>query len=273
MENAVLTTKRDNPWRDNIIPFPTCKVTKSTAPVQARKPRNQTTESLTCYAEIANMSQYFIARKKFRDNALFITGLATGFRISDLVRLRVSDVVDTDTRTFRRVIDIHEQKTGKRTVSNVDEVLITEAMQHAITLYMNAIQWRLPGNEYLFKSRKQNGGGEYRLDESQGYRIIVEAAKAVGINLHIGSHSLKKTFLNIAHAVGSTSKLQGSSTVMTDCQILARHANMDTTLRYMTLTKQRLLSLREGVSAFLMGKTAVKELGIRYEFELDDDDA
>lgn len=236
--------------------------------------RSQTkaAEPLTSYYEIKAMSDWFILNGKYRDNALFITGLCTGFRISDLVRLRVKDVMDVESHTFKKVIDIYEMKTGKRTVSKIDEVIITEAVKRAITTYMDVIGWKVSPDDYLFKSRKKNSDGEYRLDESQGYRIMTTAAKACGLQEHVGSHTMRKTFLNIANTVGSTSKLRGSTTVMTDCQILARHSSMDVTLQYMDLTKNRLLSLREGVSAFVLGKTAVKDLKIKYEFELEDED-
>lgn len=255
--------------KSNIILFPVKRRQTTRANLLARS-ETKPAESLRSYDEIIRLSNHYISKRQYRNNALFITGLSTGFRISDLVRLRVKDIVDVNTREFVRAIDIWEKKTGKRTVSSIDEVLVTDAMKNAVREYLDAVHWRLSSNDYLFKSRKRNSAGEYRLDESQGYRIITDAAKEVGLMEHVGSHTLRRTFLNIANAVGSTSKLQGSTTVMTDCQILARHSNIETTLKYMTLTKQRLLSLREGVSAFLLGRTVIKNLEVRYEFELED---
>lgn len=234
-----------------------------------RKP-TRAAESLVCYEEIKSMSEYLLSHGtyRYRNNALFITGISTGFRISDLVRLRVCDVVDVNTRSFKDHIDIYEKKTGKRTVSRVDEVVITESMRRAIKLYLDSINWCLSSNEKLFKSRKKNSEGLYQLDESQGYRIITEAAEGVGIQEHVGSHTMRKTFLNIAYVLATKSKMNGSGNALAACQMLARHSSPTTTSLYMNLQKPMSISLREGVSAFLLGQTAIKDLQIGYEIDM-----
>lgn len=239
------------------------------ANLAGRKP-TQAAESLTCYNEIKAMSDYLLSAGtyRYRNNALFITGISTGFRISDLVRLKVCDVVDVNTRSFKDHIDIYEKKTGKRTVSRVDEVVVTESMRWAITLWLDSINWRLSSNECLFKSRKKNSAGEYRLDESQGYRIITEAAEGVGLQEHVGSHTLRKTFLNIAYILASVSNLRGMGNALAACQVLARHSSAETTSKYMNLQKPMSISLREGVSAFIMGKTKIKDLKIGYDIDM-----
>lgn len=272
MSEVAMMSTPGEVYSGKVIQFPVVSRTPVVRKNLLARSQTKAAEPLISYKEIKAMSDWFILHGKYRDNALFITGLCTGFRISDLVRLRVKDVMDVGSHTFNKSIDIFELKTGKRTVSKLDEVIITEAIRRAVTNYMDVIGWKLRPDDYLFRSRKKNSDGEYRLDESQGYRIITNAAKECGLQEHVGSHTMRKTFLNIANTVGSMSKLRGSTTVMTDCQILARHSSLDVTLQYMNLTKSRLLSLREGVSAFVLGKTAVKDLEIRYEFELEDED-
>lgn len=234
-----------------------------------RKP-TQAAESLVCYEEIKRMSDYLLTHGayRYRNNALFITGISTGFRISDLVRLKVGDVVDVNTRSFKDHIDIYEKKTGKRTVSRVDEVVITDSVRWAVKLYLDSIHWRVTSNEKLFKSRKRNSEGKYQLDESQGYRIITDAAKAVGLTEHVGSHTLRKTFLNIAYVLASVSNLRGAGNALAACQVLARHSSQVTTSKYMNLQKPLSVSLREGVSAFVLGKTAIKDLQVGYEIDM-----
>lgn len=263
---------------DNIVQFP---VQPSTNPTSAVRPNlaarrtTQAAESLTCYEQIKQLADYMESHGTFgkRNSAMFITGVATGLRISDLVRLKVKDVYDLERHEFLPCIDISELKTGKRTKWRLDEVLITEAMREALSKYFDSLHWKLSGNDYCFRSRKANGDGEYRLDESQGYRIISGAAKDAGItDVHVGSHTMRKTFLNIAYAIGTTSNLRNSTAVLMDLQILARHASLESTKRYMNMEKPRLLSLREGVSNFLLGRTKIKQLAIRYEVELEDED-
>lgn len=236
----------------------------------AARSETKPAEPLMKYSDIKAISDYFIARGKYRDNALFITGICTGFRVSDLVRLKLKDVMDPDTHVFRENIDIYEQKTGKRSISKFDAVVITEAIKDAVSLYMSHDGMFLSGDDYLFKSRQKNSDGEYRMDESQGYRILVGAAKECGLPYHVGSHTMRKTFLNIANTMGSTGSFAGNTMAMTDCQILARHASLNTTMGYMNVTKSRLLSLRQAVSDFVMGRTVIKDLEVRYQYELEE---
>ena len=271
MQNAVRKTD-DRGYVDNIIPFPgTYMPAKQVRPNLAARSVTQAADSLTCYDQIMQLADYLASHGtfRFRNYAMFIMGVATGLRISDLVRLRVQDVYDFERMEFRPCIDISELKTGKRTKWRLDEVTITDAVQRALSVYFDSLSWKLNSNDYLFKSRKVNSEGEYRLDESQGYRIINGAAKDAGItDVHVGSHSMRKTFLNIAFAIGTVSNLRNSTAVMMDLQILARHSSLESTKRYMNMEKPRLLSLREGVSNFLLGRTKIKDLAVRYEVDL-----
>lgn len=271
MQNAVRKIQTGG-YVDNIVPFPgTYMPTQHVRPNLAARSVTQAADSLTCYDQIKKLADHMATHGTFgiRNYAMFITGVATGLRISDLVRLKVRDVYDVDRMEFRPCIDISELKTGKRTKWRLDEVVITEVIQRALSVYFDSLSWKLNGNDYLFKSRKVNGAGEYRLDESQGYRIINGAAKEAGITeVHVGSHTMRKTFLNIAFAIGTVSNLRNSTAVMMDLQILARHSSLESTKRYMNMEKPRLLSLREGVSNFLLGRTKIKDLAVRYEVDL-----
>lgn len=248
-------------------------------------------EPIMSYYDYMKVCDQFLSSGKFvgaRDYAMFVTGVATGLRVSDVCLLKTTDVFAREdhfqkpwlTRlTFLPVIDIVEKKTHKRTVSNVDEVIVTEALRLAIAKYLIAkgaveqngclvIKTR-DQNEYLFSSAH---GGFKPLDESLVYRNITNAIKAANIGIHAGTHTMRKTFLNIANAIGSQSKLMSASaTALADCQILARHSSTTTTLKYMNAVKGRILSLRNAVSDFLLGRTAIKELSVSYDYELDDE--
>ena len=49
----------------------------------------------------------FLGNKKERDFLLFVLGINCGLRISDLLNLKVSDVIN------KNVVELFEQKTGK----------------------------------------------------------------------------------------------------------------------------------------------------------------
>ena len=229
----------------------------------------KTVQPYESLSQIKAVLDGLLDRGYYRDYALMMTGLSTGLRISDLVRLKVGDVYDPASSSFKEVLDIEEHKTKKRTVTGVDAVLITESVVHGLTVYFDRERgWILDPDEPLFKSGRASKKGDWHLTENAGWRIIHKATVAAGVDINAGSHTLRKTFLNIANAVGSSSRLSGGSgLVLSDVMVLARHSRLTTTLRYTTLMKDRLLSLRRGVSSFLMGRTRVKSLRMEYVWD------
>lgn len=231
----------------------------------------RTVQPYESFSQIMKILDYLEYWDRYRDYALFMVGLSTGLRISDLVRLDVKHVYDTSLGQFKKVIDINEKKTGKSTVTNLDEMIITESMIMALTKYFDHIKWDIHPDDPLFKSDRMSKDGTFYLSECQGWRIVKKATEDAKVNVKAGSHTLRKTFLNIANAVGTTSRLgNGNGMVLSDVMVLARHSKITTTLRYTSLMKSRLISLRKGVSAFLLGKTQVKSLKMEYSWDGED---
>ncbi|MBE7713255.1 MAG: site-specific integrase [Cyanobacteria bacterium SIG26] len=110
-----------------------------------------------------------------RDYLLFLMGINSGLRISDILKLRVKDVLN------KEHIEIKEQKTGK-----YKKFPITKSFEK--TLFEYIIE-KNP-NEWLFPSQK----GEKPISRVQAYRIISKACNKAGITTRIGTHTLRKTF-------------------------------------------------------------------------------
>ena len=117
-----------------------------------------------------------LLKSGYRDYILFVTGLNTGLRISDLLKLRVRDV------KYKTHIVIREEKTDKERRS-----LISSTLKEHLDKYIQD----LPVDEYLFKSRQ---GGNKPLTRVQAYRIINHAVKKIGVADRIGTHTLRKSF-------------------------------------------------------------------------------
>ena len=115
-----------------------------------------------------------------RDYLLFYVGINTGLRISDIIKLKVSDVLNND-RTIKSHIDIIEEKTDKKKRFKINNGLAEELKE--FTLNMNV-------DDYIFKSRN---GKNRPITRVQAYRILNEAGQRIGLD-EIGSHSLRKTF-------------------------------------------------------------------------------
>lgn len=117
-----------------------------------------------------------LKKSGYRDYLLFVTGINTGLRISDLIKLKVKDV-----RNNTHVI-ITEQKTGKQ-----KRFLINPNL----TAIMNEYIKNLSDEEYIFKSRQ---GCNKPITRVQAYRIINNAVRKSGVADQVGTHTLRKTF-------------------------------------------------------------------------------
>ena len=145
-----------------------------------------------------------------RDRLLFIFGINSSLRISDILPLRVRDV-DGD------YVILHEKKTGKR-----KQIRINNAIKKALKELLPA---DAQPDDYLFPSRKGNGP----ITRVQAYRILNAAAKRAGIDFAFGCHSLRKTFAYHAYKNG------------TDIALLMRvlnHSSQRETLRYIGIEQE-----------------------------------
>lgn len=114
-----------------------------------------------------------LMKQRYRDYMLFVFGINTGLRISDIVPLQVRDVRDCTH------INLVEKKTGKERRIPLNFDLIRELENY---------YGDMTGNDYLFPSQK---GGH--ISRKQGYRVIRQAAEKVGLE-NIATHSMRKTF-------------------------------------------------------------------------------
>ncbi|WP_239617284.1 tyrosine-type recombinase/integrase [Cohnella mopanensis] len=108
----------------------------------------------------------FLFMRNERDFVMFVLGINTGLRISDILPLRVIDVKGT-------YIDVIEEKTGKQQLIKINRVL-----REVLDRYIKG----KPDHEYLFKSRnKKHKTGKINepISSSMAYKIISGAAKCL----------------------------------------------------------------------------------------------
>lgn len=156
-----------------------------------------------------------------RDYLLFVIGINTAFRVSDLLTLKYSDVMNSQAKLFEH-FTLNETKTGKN-----NKVAMTKGVQKALSEY---IEKNYDGDmkEYLFKSRKRdNEGNSQPINRKSAWRIIQQAAEQLGLN-NIGSHSLRKTFAYHQYQMGTDIVL---------LQDMLNHSAPSVTLRYIGITQ------------------------------------
>jgi integrase len=115
-----------------------------------------------------------LRRSGTRNYMLFVAGINSGLRISDLLTLKVGDV------RSKTHISLREAKTGKER-----RFKISPTLRRELDEYMDGMT---DGN-WLFPSRQ----GTKPITRVQAYRILNDAAKTIGIE-EIGTHTLRKTF-------------------------------------------------------------------------------
>ncbi|THE10559.1 site-specific integrase [Bacillus timonensis] len=120
-----------------------------------------------------------LKKQSQRDLLLFVFGINTGIKISDLLSLRIEDVWDdSGMKEFLYVKDSGELKA----------YYLNNMIKNELSEYLRTIECK--GSDFLFKSKKDN----QPISRQQAYRIINHAAREVGIPGKIGTHTLRKTF-------------------------------------------------------------------------------
>lgn len=125
--------------------------------------------------QIEQMKAKLLA-KSYRDYMIFIMGVNTAMRVSDILQLKVKDV------RGRTHLEWYEKKTGKRKYFRMNDTLIRELDEYT--------RFALD-DDYLFESKRQPGKP---IDRVRYYRIINSVAREIGIQDRIGTHSMRKTF-------------------------------------------------------------------------------
>ena len=158
-----------------------------------------------------------------RDYCLFTLGINSGLRISDLLNLKISNVVDGSGK-LRERITIREKKTNK-----TKDFPLGEVARKAVAEYLKT-RLNYKPDDPLFLSQKRSSGPA-ALQRDQAYKIINAAAKAINIGEKIGTHTLRKTFGYHAYKSGVSIEV---------IQKLFNHSAPSTTLRYIGLTQDDL---------------------------------
>ncbi|OCA89313.1 site-specific integrase [Pseudobacillus wudalianchiensis] len=125
--------------------------------------------------EQIRMMKEYLLHKSYRDYFLFVFGINSGLRISDILPLRVMDVRNTEH------LRIREKKTG-----NYRKIKMSAALKQEIEKYTR----RMADSDPLFPSRK----GNVPIGRETAWRLINEASRVCGVEGAIGTHTMRKTF-------------------------------------------------------------------------------
>jgi integrase len=175
------------------------------------------TEPIRDPKKVKSFLAYYRNRGQTRNQVLVTITLHTALRISDILRLRTEDVYDFKNNCIRKSITITEKKTGKSK---------TIALHKAVTKSLKAHFSQAKPNEN--ESLIINISTGKAISRVHAYRLISEAANAVGVTHKVGCHSLRKTF-------GYHSWVNGISPVV--LMEIYNHSNYAVTKRYLGVSQ------------------------------------
>lgn len=146
-----------------------------------------------------------------RDYILFLLGINTGLRVSDLLELTIQQVKG------KKKIIVVEKKTKKK------RDIYLSGIYEELNTYIET----LAGTEWLFPSRK----GDKAISRIQAYRQLNKAADMADITSGIGTHTMRKTF-GYWHYKGfkDVAKLQS----------ILNHSHPSITLDYIGITSEEI---------------------------------
>ncbi|MFT4416767.1 tyrosine-type recombinase/integrase [Fredinandcohnia humi] len=173
-------------------------------------------EALRDIKEINAMKRY-LKKHSERDYVLFVFGINTGLKITEMLDIKVGDVLGKEGSIKDFFLPpSKESKTTK-------EVYLNQKVKKAIHHFIQINQF--DNEHFLFQSAKTKNP----ITRQQAYRIIHDAAVAVGIQGKIGTNSMRKTFGFHAYKRGVAISL---------LQKQFHHATPSETLKYLGISKE-----------------------------------
>ncbi|KFN03492.1 site-specific integrase [Bacillus clarus] len=123
--------------------------------------------------QIQQIKEY-LKEKSDRNYILFVMGINTGLRISDILKLKVGELKGSH-------ISMREMKTGKQ-----ERIQITATLKRELRWFNEDRE----DDKYLLQSRQ---GKNRPIGRSMAYKILSGAVAEFGLD-EIGTHTLRKTY-------------------------------------------------------------------------------
>jgi integrase len=163
--------------------------------------------------------------KNTRELALFNLAIDSKLRGCDLVKLRISDVAQSNRVSSRAII--MQQKTHRPV-----QFEITEQTRDSLEAWIN--QAKLKSDQYLFPSRIHSSP---HLSTRQYARIVEHWVKSIGLDpAAYGTHTMRRTKVTLIYR--RTKNLRA-------VQLLLGHSKLESTVRYLGIEVDDALEISE----------------------------
>lgn len=189
-------------------------------------PRTKQPQTQPDILSINEMNKILDSIKNTKQKTIIALMYSTGVRVSEACNIKISDI-DTE----NKFISIRKGK------GNIDrKVMLDDIILNLLRVYY--IEYR--PNEFLFNGAK---GNEY--SERSVQNVIKKAARDVGINKRISSHSLRHSCFT---------QLIKNGVDIRHIQKLAGHKNIETTARYLQISDTDVLNIPSPIQGLTINK-------------------
>lgn len=185
------------------------------------------------------------SRTDIRDRAWMTLGIYAGYRISELLSLRLRDVVEYGAVRAEVTVERRNMKGRQRSRT----MLLHPRAQAAIQCLVDEMAERgyVRPECYLFQSTRHRGrktSAGSPLGRRQAARIMNERKAELQLPGKISTHSLRKTFARrMLSALNSHPDREVRERSMFCLQELMGHAKLDSTVHYVSWSREKLHAL------------------------------
>lgn len=172
--------------------------------------------------EIGQVLKNFTGRFAKRNECAFVLGVKSGYRVSELLSIRVGDVMQHGQFKTHVVVEAKFMKGKRRSRS----VVLHKAAKDAIAAYLAEYEqmWGRPMTPEMYLFRSQQGVNR-RLSRSQFAKILHDIFDKLKMTGKLGTHVLRKSYAVKIY------KILGKDLVKT--QRAMAHENINSTVKYL----------------------------------------
>lgn len=167
--------------------------------------------------------------KSLRDESLYVLGIKAGFRVTELLSLRLSDIFQHGSIVARVKV---ERKSMKGKVRSRDVALHSDAksilLQYIKTELISVFGKEILKDKFfpLFPSRQKDKYGKIvAIKRCQAWNILKAAYNEAEMTGHLATHSMRKTFAKNTY--------KNLDKDLRQLQLALGHADIRTTIEYL----------------------------------------
>ena len=177
--------------------------------------------------EVDLVAQSFGGKYAERDRALFMLGVKSGFRISELLSLRLGDMVQAGRLVDR--VTVQRQNMKKKTEGRT--ILLHPDAKAALADWLPELKAAgyMTADAFVFQSKK---GRNKPISRVHAWRILNEVYDANEMAGKLGTHSMRKTFADRVY-----DKLDRD---LVKTQRALGHRNINSTVQYLSFREEEI---------------------------------